>query len=69
MSIEISQETEARLTAEAKRLGITVDALLVRFVSEHAARTKPALPAAALPVWHLGGAGGLHRRDIYSDVG
>jgi len=21
-----------------------------------------------LPVWHLGGAGSLHRRDIYNDV-
>ncbi len=68
MSIEISQETEARLTAEARRLGITVDALLARFISEHTALTKPAQPAA-LPVWHLGGAGELHRRDIYSDVG
>lgn len=69
MSIEISPETEARLTAEARRRGITVDALLARFISEHAALTKPAQPAAALPVWHLGGAGELHRRDIYSDVG
>jgi Resolvase, N terminal domain len=31
MRIEISQETEARLTAEVRRLGITVDALLARF--------------------------------------
>jgi hypothetical protein len=69
MSIEISQETEARLAAEARRLGITVDALLARFISEHTALTKPAQPDAALPVWHLGGAGELHRRDIYSDVG
>jgi hypothetical protein len=68
MSIEISQETEARLAAEARRLGISEDALLARFISEHAALTKPAQPAA-LPVWHLGGAGALHRRDIYNDVG
>jgi hypothetical protein len=47
MSIEISQETEARLAAEARRLGISVDALLARFISEHAALTKPAQPAAA----------------------
>ena len=69
MSIEISQETEARLAAEARRLGITVDALLARFISEHTALTKPAQPVAALPVWHLGGTGELHRRDIYNDVG
>jgi hypothetical protein len=68
MSIEISPETEARLTAEARRRGITVGALRARSISEHAALTKPAQPAAALPVWHLSGAGELHRRDIYSDV-
>ena len=68
MSIEISQETEARLAAEARKRGICVDALVARFIDEHAALTKPAQPAAALPVWHLGGARDLHRRDIYSDV-
>jgi hypothetical protein len=68
MSIEISQETEARLAAEARKRGISVDALLARFIDEHALLTQPAQPAA-LPVWHLGGAGDLHRRDIYSDVG
>ncbi|MGD9614895.1 MAG: hypothetical protein AB7H90_08425 [Alphaproteobacteria bacterium] len=69
MSIQISQETAARLTAEARRRGITVDALLARLISEHTVLTKPAQPAAALPVWHLGGTGELHRRDIYNDVG
>jgi len=67
MSIEISKETEARLAAEARRLGISENALVERFLSEHAALTKPASPAA-LPVWHLG-AGALHRRDMYADVG
>jgi hypothetical protein len=42
MSIEISQETEARLAAEARRRGISVDALLARFIDEHAALTQPA---------------------------
>jgi hypothetical protein len=69
MSIEISKQTEARLAAEAKRLGISEDALLARFLSERTVLTKPARPAAALPVWHLGGAGALHRREIYADVG
>jgi hypothetical protein len=68
MSIEISRETEARLADEAKRLGISVDALLERFIDERAALTQPAGPSPALPVWHLGGAGALHRRDIYDDV-
>jgi hypothetical protein len=69
MSIEISKETETRLAAEARRLGISEDALLARFLSEHATLTKPPQAAATLPVWHLGGVGALHRRDIYADVG
>jgi hypothetical protein len=69
MSIEISQETETRLAAEARRLGISVDTFLSCLISEHAGLTKAAQSAAALPVWHLGGAGALHRRDTYDDVG
>lgn len=68
MSIEISREIEARLADEAKRLGISVDALLERFFDERAALTQPGRPSPELPVWHLGGAGTLHRRDIYDDV-
>jgi hypothetical protein len=66
--VEISQETQARLANEARKRGVSVDALLARFIDELAALTQPAQPAAALPVWHLGGARDLHRRDIYSDA-
>ena len=66
MSIEISRETEARLTDEARRLGISVDALLARFVSGHAG-PAPTRPRPELPAWNLG-AGALHRRDIYDDA-
>jgi hypothetical protein len=34
MSIEISRETEERLADEARRLGISVDALLENFIEE-----------------------------------
>jgi hypothetical protein len=68
MSIEISREIEARLADEARKLGISVDTFLSRLISEHAALTQPAQPAA-LPAWHLGGAGALHRREIYDDAG
>ena len=61
MSIEISKETEARLAAEAKRLGISVDTLLARLVSGHAG-SAPTRPKPELPAWSLG-AGSLHRRD------
>ena len=68
MSIEISRETEARLANEAERLGISVDALVKRFIDEHVALTHPAHARPSLPLWHLGGAGAMHRRDIYDDV-
>ncbi|HEX3885117.1 MAG TPA: hypothetical protein VHW66_20855 [Stellaceae bacterium] len=69
MSIEISRDTEARLAAEARRQGISVDTLLARLVDECAALIRPARTKPELPVWHLGGAGALHRRDIYDDAG
>jgi hypothetical protein len=68
MSIEISRETETRLTREARRLGISVDELLKRFIDERAALTHQAQANPSLPLWHLGGAGALHRHDIYNDV-
>jgi hypothetical protein len=39
MSINISQQTEARLTEEVRRQGITVDELLERFINECEAGT------------------------------
>lgn len=54
MSIEISRETEARLIEEARRQGISVEALLKRLMSE-AATAHVAGTAPELPVWHLGG--------------
>jgi len=45
------------------------DALLERLMSEFRANANArARSAPDLPVWHLGGAGPLHRRDIYDDV-
>jgi hypothetical protein len=68
MSIEISRETEVRLIDEARRQGISVEALLERLMSERGAKTRLAGTSPELPVWHLGGTGPLHRRDIYDDV-
>jgi hypothetical protein len=69
MTIEISRETEARLTDEAQRQGISVPALVERLLTESwASLTFGSRPTPELPVWHLGGAGSLHRRDIYNDV-
>jgi hypothetical protein len=70
MSIEISYETEARLTDEARRKGVSVDALLERLMTERGAPAQVAGNGAApkLPRLHLGAMGSLHRRDIYDDV-
>jgi hypothetical protein len=72
MSIEISPETEARLTDEARREAVSVDALLERLMSEReAARVVTATGSTILkvPILHLGAMGPLRRRDIYDDVG
>jgi len=68
MSIEISREIEIRLADEARRQGISVDALLEQFINERAALTPPSQSNPELPVWHLGGVGSLQRRDIYDDA-
>jgi hypothetical protein len=76
MGIEISHETEAWLIDEARRRGISVEALLQQLINERASAVRArgdAQPSncksGELPVWHLGGAGALHRRDIYDDAG
>jgi hypothetical protein len=68
--IEISSETEARIKDEARRQGVSVDALLERLMSERAAAVHiPGAGAAPkLPRLHLGVMGSLHRREIYDDV-
>ena len=71
MSIDISRETEARLTGEAQRQGVSVNVLLERLMSEYeaTARIAGAGSVAKLPILHLGPMGAFHRRDIYDDVG
>jgi hypothetical protein len=66
--IEISSETEARINDEARRQGVSVDALLARLMSERAAHIAGGGAAPKLPRLHLGVMGDLHRREIYDDV-
>ncbi len=71
MSIEVSHETEVRLTDEARRQGVSVDALLERLVSERGTADHVITGNGSIskvPVLHLGVIGPLHRRDIYDDV-
>ena len=69
MSIEISRETEARLSGEARKQGISVDVLLERLMNEHGTIASGIRFSPELPVWHLGSVGAFHRRDIYDDAG
>jgi hypothetical protein len=69
MGIEISRETEARLSDEAQRRGISVEGLLQLLMKEREETNSASGSKPELPLWHLGRAGPLHRRDIYDDVG
>jgi hypothetical protein len=71
MSIQISHETEAHLIDEARRQGVSVDALLEQLISQRGATAHIApgnCSIAKLPILHLGAMGPFHRRDIYDDV-
>jgi hypothetical protein len=49
MSIDISHKTEARLTDEARRQGVSVDALLERLMSERGTATQVATGNGSTP--------------------
>ena len=71
MSINTSDEIEARLTDEARRQGVSVDVLLERLMNEMGAAAHVVTgngTTPEVPILHLGVIGPLHRRDIYDDV-
>ena len=73
MTIEISPETETRLSAKAQEEGLSVDALIVRLLGDtgEAGDLTPQTTSGdvpQLPIRYLGVIGSLHRRDIYDDV-
>jgi hypothetical protein len=66
MSLEISNETENLLNNEARRQGVSVDALVQQLMRDHNTAEFPAA-IPELPVWHLGCLGDYRREDIYDD--
>ena len=70
MSLDISLETEPRLTAKAREQGLSIDTLLERLLNDSGdQRTEPRNgEAIVLPAWNLGIKGNLRRCDIYDDV-
>ncbi len=67
MSLELSRQTEVSLIDEARKRGVSVEALLQMLMSEGEPKNCAAGSGSSpeLPVWHLGCAGFLRRRDFY----
>ena len=69
MELHFTPEQEAQLARIATNAGTAAEQLVkdvVLRLLEGETRVRPAPPE--LPVWHLGGVGALHRRDIYDDA-
>jgi hypothetical protein len=65
--LPLEPQTEAKLLALAQEKGVSADELvreaIHRIIADAIEKQAP-----ELPVWHLGGEGALHRREIYDDA-
>jgi hypothetical protein len=69
MEVHLSPEQETQLAQLATKEGTAAEQLVkdvVLRLLEGETHFRTAGPE--LPIWHLGGVGALHRRDIYDDV-
>ena len=69
MEVHLTSEQEAQLARMAANAGTAAEQLVKEVVLrllEGETHFRAAAPE--LPVWHLGGVGALHRRDIYDNV-
>jgi len=67
IKLPLEPQTEAKLIALAQEKGLTAEEL-VRAAVDRIVAESVETRVHELPVWHLGGAGALHRRDIYDDA-
>ena len=67
ITLPLEPHAEAKLIALAQEKGVTAGELVREAIEKIIAEATGA-HANELPVWHLGGAGTLHRRDIYDDA-
>lgn len=67
ITLPLEPQTEAKLIALAQEKGVTAGELVRAAIDKIIAEAGDAR-AVELPVWHLGGAGTLHRREIYDDA-
>ena len=69
MEVHFTPEQEAQLAQIATNAGTAAEQLVKDVVLRLLQGETPIRTTTAeLPVWHLGGVGALHRRDIYDDV-
>lgn len=66
MEVHFTPEQEAQLASKAGTDSEQLVKNVVLRLLQDQAHSRTAAPE--LPVWHLGGLGALHRRDIYNDV-
>ncbi|MDQ2947115.1 MAG: type II toxin-antitoxin system HicB family antitoxin [Acidobacteriota bacterium] len=69
LTLDLSPQTEARLTAKAQESGLSVEAFIEKLLMDSGDNKTSASIGKPfkLPVWHLGARGEFHRRDIYDD--
>jgi len=67
ITLPLEPQTEAKLIALAQQKGVTADEFVRAAIHKIIAEATEA-QASELPVWHLGSAGTLHRREIYDDA-
>ena len=67
ITVPLEPQTEAKLIALAQENGVTADEWVRAAVQKVIAEATVTQPSE-LPIWHLGGAGALHRREIYDDA-
>jgi hypothetical protein len=75
MEVHFTPEQEARLAQLAANVGTDPERLVkdaaLRLLEDRAdfhAHADVPRTDGELPIWHLGGVGPLHRRDIYDDA-
>ena len=73
MEVHFTPEQEARLSQIATNAGTDAEQLVKKAVlrlleDEVGLRANVPQSNGELPLWHLGGVGPLHRRDIYDDA-
>jgi hypothetical protein len=67
ITLPLEPQTEAKLIALAQEKGVTAGELVREAIDKIIAEATE-VRSSELPIWHLGGAGTLHRREIYDDA-